>query len=141
VTRGAGVHPTSFVTEAACLEPELDAALALQRRPRLRNGRRRPGRERLAGRVADHGDADTNAAGELLTPHPGRRRDLRAVSRTTTYLGRAPMAVTSKRERALQVVLVGLGLLTAGPDVHPWVSSPLALRPPGGAAAPRVYPP
>ena len=41
VTRAAGVHPTPFVTEAACLEPELDAALALQRRPRLGNGRRR----------------------------------------------------------------------------------------------------
>src|SRR5437879_12374983 len=59
VTRGAGVHPTPFVTQAACLEPKLDAALALQRRPRLRNGRRWPGRERLAGRAADHGGAAT----------------------------------------------------------------------------------
>src|SRR6266581_6408423 len=60
VTRGVELHPTPFVTEAACLEPELDAALALQRRPRLGNVRRWPGRKRLAaGGVADHDGANT----------------------------------------------------------------------------------
>src|SRR5438105_12786489 len=142
---GCGVGSGQTRTRKTCFRRSLrersliDAALALQRRPRLRNGRRRPGRERLAGRVADHGGADTNAAGELLTPHPGRRRDLRAVSRTTTYLGRAPMAVTSKRERALQVVLVVLGLLTAGANIYPLVTSLLALRPTGGTTAPMFY--
>src|ERR1043166_1531747 len=59
VARGAGLHPPPFVTEAASLEPELDAALAFQRRPPIGHGGRRPGRERLAGRGADHGGADT----------------------------------------------------------------------------------
>src|SRR2546430_8410084 len=76
VTRRAGVHPTPFVTEAACLEPELDAALALQRGPRLRNGRRWPGRERLAGRVADHGGADTVDLAHGHRPVPGPQREL-----------------------------------------------------------------
>src|SRR5439155_17070670 len=77
VTQGAGLHPTPFVTEAACLEPELDAALALQRRPRLGNVRRRPGRERLAaGRVADHGGADTVDLAHGRRPVPGPQRDL-----------------------------------------------------------------
>src|SRR3989442_9413072 len=61
------------------------------------------------------------------------------------YLGRAPMAVTSKRERALQVVLVVLGLLTAGANIYPLVTSLLAgLRPTGGAPTPvfsNRYPP
>src|SRR2546425_11882419 len=53
------------------------------------------------------------------------------------YLGRAPMAVTSKRERALQVVLVVLGVLTAVANIYPLVTSFLAgLRPTGGAGAP-----
>jgi hypothetical protein len=38
------------------------------------------------------------------------------------------MAVTSKRERALQVVLVALGLLTAGADIYPLVPILLFLR-------------
>src|SRR5437667_9815187 len=59
VTRGVGLDPTPVVTEAACLEPEPDAALALQRHPRLGKVRRWPGRERLAGRVAGHGGANT----------------------------------------------------------------------------------
>ena len=33
------------------------------------------------------------------------------------------MAVTSTRERALQVVLVVLGLLTAGANIYPLVTS------------------
>src|SRR2546429_9928059 len=44
VTRGAGFHPTPFVTEAACLEPELEAALALQSCPPLGNVSAWPGR-------------------------------------------------------------------------------------------------
>src|SRR6059058_2449913 len=56
------------------------------------------------------------------------------------YLGRAPMAVTSKRERALQVVLVVLGLLTAGANIYPLVTSLLAgLRPTGGTTAPMFW--
>ena len=49
------------------------------------------------------------------------------------------MAVTSKRERALQVVLVVLGLLTAGANIYPLVTSLLALRPTGGTTAPMFY--
>src|SRR6266581_1574019 len=71
VTRSVGLHPTPFVTEAACLEPELDAALALQRRPRLGNVRRWPGRERLAGRAADHGGANTVDLAHGRRPVPG----------------------------------------------------------------------
>src|SRR5260370_37607244 len=53
------------------------------------------------------------------------------------YLGRAPMAVTSKRERTLQVVLVVLGLLTVVANVSALVTFFLAgLRPTGGTAAP-----
>src|SRR2546426_11237868 len=53
------------------------------------------------------------------------------------YLRRAPMAGTSKRERALQVVLVVLGVLTAVANIYPLVTSFLAgLRPTGGTAAP-----
>src|SRR3989442_14124840 len=55
------------------------------------------------------------------------------------YFGRAPMAVASKRERALQVVLVVLGLLTAGANINPLVTSLLALRPTGGTTAPMFY--
>ena len=33
------------------------------------------------------------------------------------------MAVTSKRERALQLVLVVLGVLTAGANIYPLVTS------------------
>src|SRR5260370_37304281 len=52
------------------------------------------------------------------------------------YLGRAPMAVTSKRERALQVVLVVLGLLTVVANVSALVTFFLAgLRPTGGTPA------
>jgi len=49
------------------------------------------------------------------------------------------MAVTSKRERALQVVLVVLGLATAGANIIPLVNSLLALRPTGGTTAPMFY--
>ena len=49
------------------------------------------------------------------------------------------MAVTSKRERALQVVLVVLGLVTAGANIYPLVTSLLALRPTGGTTAPMFY--
>jgi len=50
------------------------------------------------------------------------------------------MAVTSKRERALQVVLVLLGLLTAGANIYPLVTSLLAgLRPTGGTTAPMFW--
>src|SRR2546428_6453253 len=56
------------------------------------------------------------------------------------YPGRAPMAVTSKRERALQVVLVVLGVLTAVANIYPLVTSFLAgLRPTGGTTAPMFY--
>jgi len=50
------------------------------------------------------------------------------------------MAVTFKRERALQVVLVVLGLLTAGANIYPLVTSLLAgLRPTGGTTAPMFW--
>jgi hypothetical protein len=50
------------------------------------------------------------------------------------------MAVTSKRERALQVVLVVLGLGTAGANIYPLVTSFLAgLRPTQGTTAPMFY--
>src|SRR2546422_6064951 len=50
------------------------------------------------------------------------------------------MAVTSKRERALQVVLVVLGVLTAVANIYPLVTSFLAgLRPTGGTAAPMFW--
>src|SRR5256714_9920053 len=46
----------------------------------------------------------------------------------------------SRRERALQVVLVVLGLLTAGANIYPLVTSFLAgLRPTGGTTAPMFY--
>ena len=50
------------------------------------------------------------------------------------------MTVTSRRERALQVVLVVLGLLTAGANIYPLVTSLLAgLRPTGGTTAPMFW--
>ena len=50
------------------------------------------------------------------------------------------MAATSKRERALQVVLVVLGLAIAGANIYPLVTSLLAgLRPTGGTTAPMFY--
>src|SRR5437667_4326885 len=50
------------------------------------------------------------------------------------------MAVTSKRERALQVVLVVLGLLTIVANIYPLVTSFLAaLRPTSGTTAPMFY--
>ena len=50
------------------------------------------------------------------------------------------MAVTSRRERALQVVLVVLGVLTAVANIYPLVTSFLAgLRPTGGTAAPMFW--
>src|SRR2546428_7643027 len=56
------------------------------------------------------------------------------------YLRRAPMAVTSKRERALQVVLVVLGVLTAVANIYALVTYFLAgLRPTGGTAAPMFW--
>ena len=50
------------------------------------------------------------------------------------------MAVTSKRERALQVVLVVLGVLTVVANIYPLVTSFLAgLRPTAGTAAPMFW--
>jgi hypothetical protein len=49
------------------------------------------------------------------------------------------MAVTSKRERALQVVLVVLGLGTAVTNISALVDSLAALRPTGGTTAPMFY--
>jgi len=49
------------------------------------------------------------------------------------------MAVTSTRERALQVVLVVLGLLTIVANIYPLVTSLLTLRPTGGTTAPMFY--
>jgi len=46
----------------------------------------------------------------------------------------------SKRERALQVVLVVVGVLTAGANIYPLLTSFLAgLRPIGGTTAPMFY--
>ena len=46
----------------------------------------------------------------------------------------------SKRERALQVVLVVWGVLTAGANIYPLVTSLLAgLRPTGGTTAPMFW--
>src|SRR5436190_6312840 len=59
--------------------------------------------------------------------------------RSPIYLGRAPMAVTSKRERALQVVLVVSGVLTAGANIYPLVTSLAGLRPTSGTTAPMFY--
>src|SRR5438093_5728340 len=54
--------------------------------------------------------------------------------------GEAPMAVMSKQERVLQVVLVVLGLGTVGANVYPLVTSFMAgLRPTGGTTAPMFY--
>ena len=50
------------------------------------------------------------------------------------------MAVTSKRERALQVVLVVLGVLTTVANIYPLVTSFLAgLRPTAGTTAPMFW--
>jgi tryptophan-rich sensory protein len=50
------------------------------------------------------------------------------------------MAVTSKRERAQQVVLVVLGLLIVGANIYPLVTSFLAgLRPTAGTTAPMFW--
>jgi len=50
------------------------------------------------------------------------------------------MAVTSERERALQVVLVVLGLGTFGANIYPLVTAFVAgLRPTGGTTAPMFY--
>src|SRR5256885_5416635 len=49
------------------------------------------------------------------------------------------MAVTSRRERALQVFLVVWGLLTAGASIYLLVTSLLALRPTGGTIAPMFH--
>src|SRR2546422_806730 len=56
------------------------------------------------------------------------------------YLGRAPMAATSNRERAVKVVLVVLGLFTVVANVYPLVTSFLAgLRPTAGTTAPMFW--
>ena len=49
------------------------------------------------------------------------------------------MAVTSKRERALQVILVLLGLSTAVANLYPLVTSFLAGLRPTGATAPPMF--
>src|SRR2546428_2374519 len=56
------------------------------------------------------------------------------------YLRGAPMAVPSKRERALQVVLVVWGVLTVVANIYPLVTSFLAgLRPTAATAAPMFW--
>src|SRR3989442_10326380 len=55
------------------------------------------------------------------------------------YLRRAPMAVTSKRERALQAVLVVWGVLTVVANIYPLVNSFLAGARPTGGAAPAAF--
>src|SRR5438105_13217483 len=62
-----------------------------------------------------------------------------ALARQRIHLRGAPMVVTSKRERALQLVLVVLGVLTAGANIYPLVTSLLALRPTTGTPAPMFY--
>src|SRR2546429_9776690 len=62
-----------------------------------------------------------------------------ALARQRIHLRGAPMAVTSKRERALQLVLVVLGVLTAGANIYPLVTSLLALRPTSGTTAPMFF--
>src|SRR5437762_12684491 len=74
VTRGVGLHPTPFITEAPCLEPALDAPLALQRPPRLGKVRRWPGRERLAGPGAGQRCADIVDFNHARRPDPGPHR-------------------------------------------------------------------
>ena len=49
------------------------------------------------------------------------------------------MAVMSKRERALQIVLVVAGVLTAAINLSSLVTSYLALHPTGGTTAPMFY--
>ena len=49
------------------------------------------------------------------------------------------MTVTSKRERALQVALVVLGLGTAGANIYPLVTSLARLGPTSGTTAPMFY--
>src|SRR3989449_3139749 len=56
------------------------------------------------------------------------------------YLRRAPMAVTSKRGRALQVVLVVWGGLTVVANIYPLMTSFLPwLRPTAATAAPMFW--
>src|SRR3989454_11437122 len=86
----------------------------------FRSGQPGEGAVRYAQRMAQH-------VARILASQQSQR----------IYLGRAPMAVTSKRERALQVVLVVLGLLTVVTNIYALVTYFLAgLRPTGGAAAP-----
>src|SRR5437764_10700264 len=64
----------------------------------------------------------------------------RYYARRASPSGGAPMAVMSKQERVLQVVLVVLGLGTVGANVYPLVTSFMAgLRPTGGTTAPMFY--
>jgi hypothetical protein len=50
------------------------------------------------------------------------------------------MAVMSKRDRAQQIVLVALGLVTVGANLYPLVASFLAgLRPTAGTTAPMFW--
>src|SRR2546429_8837078 len=71
-----------------------------------------------------------------MAPRDGARYYARRASPS----GGAPMAVMSKQERVLQVVLVVLGLGTVGANVYPLVTSFMAgLRPTGGTTAPMVY--
>ena len=49
------------------------------------------------------------------------------------------MTVTPKRERALQVALVVLGLATAGANIYALVTSLARLSPTGGTTAPMFY--
>src|SRR2546429_4765534 len=71
-----------------------------------------------------------------MAPRDGARYYARRASPS----GGAPMAVMSKQERVLQVVLVVLGLGTVGANVYPLVTSFMAgLRPTGGTTAPMFY--
>src|ERR1041385_5703884 len=75
----------------------------------------------------------------MRAPSMWRRRP-RRTSYSREKPRSAPMAVTSGRERVLQVVLVVLGLLTAGANIYPLVSSfVVGLRPTGGTTAPMFY--
>src|SRR5207302_5781569 len=62
-----------------------------------------------------------------------------ALARQRIHLRGAPMVVTSERDRPLQLVLVVLGVLTAGANIYPLVTPLLALRPTSGTTAPMFY--
>src|SRR5438093_797552 len=80
------------------------------------------------------------AQGRLQHAHRQHAAVRPALARQRIYLRRAPMAVTSRRERALQVVLVVWGVLTVVANIYPLVTSFLAgLRPTAATAAPMFW--